>query len=134
MKSINASIKTAFSGALGAALVVAHDAANAQLAPSAGTSGGSDFGQIFRNLGNGLSTFSGLMEVVLYVIGSLFAAMTLFKLYKWNKSDGRDATLGGVGITFLVAVLGFTMPMLIGSGTTQMWGNSSVRTVSPTIR
>ncbi len=94
--------------------------------------GGVDIGTIFRNIANGMGSFGGLMEAFLYCIGVVFSVMTLLKLYKWNKSDGRDATLGGIGVTFLVAVLGFTMPMLISSGTSQLWGQGAqVRTVTP---
>lgn len=108
----------------------AGSAAHAQgLVPQGGAN---DIGSIFRNLSSGLGSFGGLMETVLYIVGATFSVMTLFKLYKWNKSDGRDATLGGIGVTFLVAVLGFTMPMLIGSGTAQLWGQGAqVRTVTP---
>jgi len=99
------------------------------LAPQGGAA---DIGSIFRNLTAGLGSFGGLMEAVLYIVGAVFSVMTLLKLYKWNKSDGRDATLGGIGVTFLVAVLGFTMPMLISSGTSQIWGQGAqVRTVTP---
>lgn len=111
------------------AMVFAASGAWAQttLAP---TSGGTDLGQIFRNLSAGLGSFGGLVEGIMYTVGALFSLLTLMKLYKWNKSDGRDATLGGIGVTFLVAILGFTMPMLISSGTAQLWGSGQVRTVT----
>jgi len=102
--------------------------AQTNLAPQ---SGANDLGAIFRNLTAGLGSFGGLMEAVLYIVGCVFMVMTLFKLYKWNKSDGRDATLGGIGVTFLVAILGFTMPMMISSGSSQIWGQGTqVRTVT----
>lgn len=102
--------------------------AQSNIAP---TGGGSDFGAMFRNLTSGLGSLSGLIEALMYITGAVFALITIFKLYKWNKSDGRDATLGGIGVTFLVAILGFTMPMMINSGATQLWGSGTLKTVTP---
>lgn len=103
-------------------------AAHAQgLTPQAGAN---DLGAIFTNLKSGLGSFGSLMEAALYIVGTVFSVMFVMKLYKWNKSDGRDATLSGVGVTLLVAVLSFTMPMLMSSSATQVWGQgSNLRTV-----
>jgi len=113
-----------------AAFIAAATASTGAFAQFTPTGGGGDFGTIFRNLTAGLGSFSGLVEAIMYVVGATFALITLFKLYKWNKSDGREATLGGIGVTFLVAVLAFTMPMLINSGTTQLWGSGNVKTIN----
>jgi len=118
-------------GAAFMAMALAAGSTMAQQGGLAPTGGGVDFGQIFKNLTNGLGSFGVLMEAVLYITGTVFAVIMLFKLYKWNKSDGRDATLSGILVCFVVAVLGFTMPMLISSGTVQMWGTGNVRTVAP---
>lgn len=129
------SIMKKFSAAKYAAmayLVTAAFAAQAQSGFSnPGNLTGPTVGQISQNLNSSMAGVASVVEGVLYFLGVVFLLIGILAVRKYQKSDGRDGSVGAIIGAFVLSAASFAAPTLAGGAIASVFGSNATTVNAP---